>query len=256
MSYFGLEYDRAISFFERHTRNEPWDSSNAAHEIQSSEQFDASRAEALYRKLDDLRQAFPLDALPRNRAKDFEAGASGIVHRELNLGPEAAATPDFWAWLTFCAVGGALANLVKWRFGTEEGHDPRNYGITTPANTFEGLFARLWFRGEIAYDPGSSDPYDLAKRGDVDIWRSHIIRPEFARCPIVRRELIRYQYPDASGKRTLRNLHLRELVKLIRIGEASLAYELLDEKEVSSIIDALAKKAALQVNAEAGSDEE
>jgi hypothetical protein len=94
----------------------------------------------------------------------------------------------------------------------------------------------------MVYDPAGPDPYDLAKRGDVDIWRSHIIRPEYARCPVVRRELIRFQYPDATGKRTLKNVHLRELVKLIRIGEASIAYELLDEKEVASIIAGLAKK--------------
>ena len=242
MSFWGLEYERALACFERHTRNETYESAMAPHEIESAEVFDANRAETLYRKLDDLRQTFPLDALPRNRAKDFEAGACGIVHRELNLGPEAAGSPEFWSWLTFCAVGGAFANLVRWRFGTEEGHDPRNYGVTSRANTFEGLLARLWFRGEMVYDPAGPDPYDLAKRGDVDIWRSHIIRPEYARCPVVRRELIRFQYPDATGKRTLKNVHLRELVKLIRIGEASIAYELLDEKEVASIIAGLAKK--------------
>lgn len=246
MSFLGLEYGRAMALFEKHARNEPWKPDGAAHEVQSEETFDTDRAENLYSKLHDLRQTFPIDALPRNRAKDFEAGACGIVHRELRLSPAVAGCAEFWSWLNFCAVGGAFVNLVKWRFGTEDSDEPRNYGVTNAASVFEGLLARLWLRGEVGYDPTASDPYELSKRGDIDIWRSHLIRQEYGRCPTVRRALIRFQYPDASGRKTLSNDQLRELVKLIRIGEASTAYELLDETEVAEIIKELAEEVAAQ----------
>lgn len=242
MSFLGLEYGRAMALFEKLARNDPWKPDGVAFEVQGVETFDTDRAENLYSKLHDLRQTFPIDALPRNRAKDFEAGACGIVHRELRLTPAVAGCAEFWSWLNFCAVGGAFVNLVKWRFGNETSDEPRNFGVTNSASIFEGLLARLWLRGEVGYDPTASDPYELSKRGDIDIWRSHVIRQEYGRCPIVRRALIRFQYPDAAGRKTLSNNQLRELVKLIRIGEASTAYELLDETEVAEIIKELAKQ--------------
>jgi hypothetical protein len=167
----------------------------------------------------------------------FEAPASEIVHSVLGLTPQAASSREFWLWLTFAGSGGALASMVDWRFGSKESIDPVNYGITTRASVWEGLFARLWWRGHVGFDESAEDKYDLAKRGDVDLWRSHIIRQDYGRCRNLARALVRYQYAQSDPSiRTLTNKQLRELAKSLRIVDASVSFESLDQDALSDII--------------------
>jgi hypothetical protein len=139
--------------------------------------------------------------------------------------------------LNFVAADGGYADLVQWRFGTQESIDPVNFGIARRSGMWEGLFARLWLRGNIGFDAASSDPYRIARKGDIDIWRSHIIRTEYGRCKPVAHALVNYQYPDDTSGKPLSVKELRELAKKLRIADASISYELLDGDAIRELIE-------------------
>lgn len=243
MGFPALGIDIARGLVEKRTRNEEWYDARHATSVQSPFTFDERSTEVLLRELEGLRGRYGDGALPKTKGKAFEADACEVVHRNLRLAPDCASSPEFWAWLTLIAERGAFADLVDWRFGSFETIKPRNYGVARSSEVFEGLFARLWFRGEMGYEAESNDPYTLARRGDIDIWRSHLFRQEFGRCYPVQRALLRFQYPDAQpNRRTLSNPLLRKLVKRLRIENATLSYELLDVEAVTEVIKTIAEE--------------
>jgi hypothetical protein len=167
---------------------------------------------------------------------EFEGPASRMVHEGLGIGADAAGSREFWLWLTFVAGDGMFADLVKWRFGTQKSIDLVNYGIGRRSEMWEGLFARLWWRGNTGYAADAPEPYEIAARGDADLWRSHIIRQEYGRCRPVARALVEYQYPTPQSKARLEIVQLRALAKRLRIVEASVGYELLCEEDIGKLI--------------------
>ena len=223
---------------EKRRNDEPWSASPFVRWLGHGDKFNEGKAASLFKALQQIRQEIGVDPLPSNRGKDFEAPASEAVHRELQLDVEVAASRQFWLWLTFAAHEGRFVEFVDWRFGTQKnGIDDVNYGIVRRAGTWEGLFARLWWRGNTGFDPKFRDPYQIARRGNVDIWRSHVIRQEYGRCRQVAWALIRYQYPDnAPESKTLTVKELRELAKRLRIVDASVSYEALEESDVRDLI--------------------
>jgi hypothetical protein len=243
MGYPGITIDVAKALVEKRGDRVPWHDSRCERIIASDFEFDRKLLEPLEEGLVVLREKYGGRVLPKTRGKAFEADACEVVHRTLRLGPDCASAPEFWAWLTLIASDGVFAELVDWRFGAYEAIKPRNYGVARQSELFEGLFARLWFRGELAFEPKESDPYTLAKRGDIDIWRSHLFRQEFGRCSSVQRALLRYQYPDTNPtKKTLSNGDIRKLAKRLRIANATLSYELLDVEAVTEVISTIVEE--------------
>lgn len=231
-----LSIEAARECLEKKRRDVAWSATPYVKYIGSGDDFDQSGASKLLEKLNQLRSQLP-DPLPKTRGKDFESPACALVHNNLALDVVAASSREFWLWLTFAAEGGRFVEIVDWRFSAGNQIDDVNYGITTRAGTWEGLFARLWLRGNIGYDPEGSDPYELARRGDIDIWRSHIIRQEYGRCANVARALVKYQYPSSEDDTaTLKVAELRELAKRLRMIDASTSYEVLDEDRINSLI--------------------
>jgi len=243
MGFPALSIDIARGLVDKRAKSEQWFDARLERVIESNFDFDRDSVDALADELAALRERFGGGALPTNKAKVFEADACVIVHQQLRLSPDCASSPEFWAWLTLLAADGVFADLVDWRFGGYDSIKPRNYGIARPSEIFEGLYARLWFRGEIAFEPGGADPYSLARRGDIDIWRSHLFRQEFGRCYAVQRALLRYQYPDANpARKTLSTGEIRKLVKRLRIANATLSYELIDVEAVTEVITAIVQE--------------
>jgi hypothetical protein len=198
--------------------------------------FSVDAAEWLSGELTTLRNSIDPDKLPRNEGGKFESSAAPIVHDQLSLDKVAGGDPGFWRWLTFWGANGDLLEFVDWRFGDSKMElvASENYGLE---NIWEGMFARLWVRGEIGFEPDAKDQYSIARRGDQDIWRSHVIRQEFARCNNLARALIRYQYPDKKPEsRTLTNPEIRELAKQLKVRDACYAFELLDKKQLVDVI--------------------
>lgn len=231
-----LSIDGARDCLDKKRRDVSWSATPYVKYIGNGEELDQVGISKLLTKLKELRSRLP-DPLPKIRGKDFEAPACALVHENLNLNSVAASSREFWLWLTFGAAGGEFADIVDWRFSAGSRIDDVNYGITTRAGTWEGLFARLWWRGSIGYDPDSENPYEIAKRGDIDIWRSHIIRQEYGRCANVARALVKYQYPSSDDDTaTLKIAELRELAKRLRIIDASMSYEMLDESQINALI--------------------
>ena len=77
----------------------------------------------------------------------------------------------------------------------------------------------------------------MARIGDIDFWRSHIIRQDYARSRKLTKALIEYQYGNINGnKPRLKTKEIREFVKLIRLRNANIAFELMTEKELLDFI--------------------
>ena len=186
----------------------------------------------------------------------FEARAAELMHRELTESP-ALADPEFWIW---CAVS-AGAELVERRYPfkaddevvmhaasledeEESGDDGKKQKPWIPdkANFFsasarETFFYRLWIRGRLGYVEGADDPYELARCGDVDFWRSHIFRQMSLEAEALRVEFIRFQFPDgAEGKPRLSQNRIRALIKMLRRAAANVVVDGFDRDQAREFI--------------------
>jgi hypothetical protein len=235
MQFPTLPLEVAKQGLEKHRAGEPWSGASYVRWTGTGPKFDEAAAAMVHGQLVTLKEEIGTERLPAMRGKDFESPASAIVHAGLAVGPAAAGSREFWLWLNFVAAEGRFLSLVDWRFSARDAINEVNYGITRRAGVWEGLLARLWWRGNVGYDPDEADPYRLARKGDVDIWRSHIIRQEYGRFRPLARALVEYQNPD-KGKNPLSTEQLRALAKRLRIVDASISYELLTLDQVKEII--------------------
>lgn len=199
----------------------------------------AKPLEELRDKLIRLKKKFPA----KLRKKDpqggrFESLACAVVHANLaGVDRHVLADHDFWTWL---AVDW-LADIVEWRFGTE-GHpaQPANYGIGTRT---ENMLFRLWLRADLAKAAGP-DPYELAKLGDQDLWRSHLLRQGYANARSVVCSLLKLQ----AGRLTLGNKPakklasgdepggVRMLAKRLRRMRANVVFEFLTPQQADALV--------------------
>ena len=158
----------------------------------------------------------------------FERHAASLVHQRLGLHSIVAGDAGFWRWLTF-SVDGKLAQLVDWRYPRQEtGHAREQYfGF---GQMKEGMYAYLWLCAQAVFDPKLEDPYELSRRGDVDVWQSHIVRIDFGSVPQLARAFIRFVFPE-EGEQFLRREQYRQLAREVTRRNASMAFELLDDSE-------------------------
>ena len=205
----------------------------------SGEAMAADALKDLRAKLLRLKKKYP----PILRAKDplggkFESDACALVHACLaDLDRRALADHNFWTWL---AVD-YLADILEWRFGVEgRPAQPANYGIGTRT---ENLFFRLWLRAEMGKASGL-DPYELAKSGDQDLWRSHLLRQGYANARSIVRALLKLQ----AGKLMHRNQPVkrvaggdepdgvRMLAKRLRRMRANVVFEYLTPTQADALV--------------------
>lgn len=207
----------------------------------ADEVFDVDRVDDVSRQLQVLRRVMgePSEGDRRYFAK-FEGEASAIVHQALELPPYVAVDHEFWLWFTLGSDFDYPAKLVAWRHGgrAETPYDAKdsNFGLTTDLE--QGFFSRVWLRGNIGWDPERADPYELSKRGDQDLWRSHLLRTEYGQVPNVAKALLRFQYgddhPDVPRVKTK---VIREMAKELRRRQATSAFELLDWDEAQQLVE-------------------
>lgn len=171
----------------------------------------------------------------------FEAAASVAVHSALPRDP-ALADPEFWIWMA-TGPGQALIlrryparlkmddeGVKKWRIP-----DQNNF---TSSNAQESFFYRLWIRAELAHDPALADPYELARYGDIDFWRSHVFRQKLTEAGPVLRAFIRHQYPDGpDGKRRSSVAEIRQMIKHMKRAAANVVVEALDDEEAARFVE-------------------
>ena len=167
----------------------------------------------------------------------FDGAACEIIHRELNLPPNLAASDGFWRWLAverFYDIVGVrhsrrspVARLM-------------NFGIDGPATS--NRLRILWLRADIVFDANSEDPYHLAtRRSPTDFWESGIIRHRYGWSRNLARLMTRFQYPDAeSGQGKLHLTHengIRMLYKRLKRMHSTVAFEYLDDSDLLSILE-------------------
>ncbi|TIL38584.1 DUF6339 family protein [Mesorhizobium sp.] len=199
----------------------------------SDENWDAIGAE-----LADFLSALLDTYKPSNGAiggGEFEAAATARVHESLPAHP-ALSNPEFWTWLAVAHCKG----VIDRRYGQKG--DPRNFGIGT---AIENLLYRLWLRSEMAIDESRSDKYDLARRGDIDFWRSHLFRQGYGNVRTFARALISFQFPPDTGhKPRLKTIQIRELAKQLKRARSNLMFELMNEGRAATFIDSQWKRIA------------
>lgn len=177
------------------------------------------------------------------RAKDpqggkFESEACAIVHAcVVDVDRRALADHDFWTWL---AVD-YLADILEWRFGTDgRPAQPANYGIGTRT---ENMFFRLWLRADLGRADGS-DPYELAKFGDQDLWRSHLLRQGYANARSIVRALLKLQAGKLMhGNKPAKKVAggdepegVRMLAKRLRRMRANVVFEYLTPVQADALV--------------------
>lgn len=168
----------------------------------------------------------------------FEREACAVVHGALLTFERAPlADPDFWTYLAVAR----LADVIEWRFGTE-GHPAAaaNYGV---GQRTENMLFRLWLRGELGRGEGT-DPYELAKTGDQDLWRSHLLRQGYACVRPVARALLELQAGRLRGptgkEKKLSIEDVRELAKRLKRLRANVMFEALDAARAAALVAELA----------------
>jgi hypothetical protein len=194
---------------------------------------DDTAVKKLVTELRALKKKFPEELRGRDeKGKEFEQKACEIVHRCFpGYEPAAIANPDFWTWLAVAR----LSDIVEWRFGARGKHaNPANYGIGARV---ENLLFRLWLRGEFGKDGKGN--YSLAKTGDQDLWRSHILRPAYTNARPIATALLKLQ----AGLLKAKKLHsskpdgVRMLAKRLSRLRANLMFEYLNLSQAEALVE-------------------
>lgn len=176
-----------------------------------------------------LKSKYPAELKQRDEnGGRFEAEACEIVHRCLPFDPQAFADPHFWTWLAVTQ----LSEIVEWRHGGEGRFAALpNYGV---GSRIESLIFRMWLRADLVFDSSAKDPYWLAKRGDQDLWRSHILRQGYASVRELAKTLVSFQCPQNGNRLTTDGI--RELAKRIRRLRANIMFEFLNPGQLTNIL--------------------
>ena len=181
----------------------------------------------LFAKLEQLAVGDPVKKRGDPRGAAFEISAAPPIHQVLPSDP-ALADPRFWTWMTMTYGRG----LVNWRY--EGKPDLANFGA---GSSVENLIFRIWLRAEVSYSPELADPYELAKVGDIDFWRSHIFRQSYADARVFARALINFQFPLASQRKAHLSIDdIRALVKRLKKARTNLQFELMPPDRASRFI--------------------
>jgi hypothetical protein len=203
--------------------------------------LDLAVVENIRKKLQDLKSGFPATLRARDpQGGRFEAEACCIVHQGIPWDSQMLSDFDFWSWVAVVA----MPDIVEWRYGGESRHVAlENYGI---GKRDENLMFRLWMRAEIVSESSTGPRYDIARRGDIDLWRSHILRQRYANCRKVSRSLVRFQYPDESPESPRISIDaIRVLAKRLRRIRANRIFEILDEGSIFEMIERESRASAI-----------
>lgn len=139
----------------------------------------------------------------------------------------------FWRWLSNVAMSGYFWNFIAWRYEKKE---QVNWGITSPRNAVEVLLYRSWLRGHKMYDQTLDDPYEYAKRGTSDVWRSHILRQDFGKDANFVRAFLDSCW-DKQGNRVLSDTKIRQqLIPALRSWTSNATYSHLTYEECMALV--------------------
>lgn len=229
--YYVMSGDDAVRYLKARDAGEAPSLDDYQRVAGSGEEFDASRISALGADFKKIQKGFPLKLKERDpEGGRFEQQACVAVHRRLSeIDSGALSDREFWIWLAVVP----FSDIVEWRFGAVGRHAKlANYGI---GQRIENLLFRLWLRAEIVNDHKARDPYHLARTGDQDLWRSHILRQDYANARFVTKALLKLQAGQLSVKK-LTVEGIRELAKRLRRLHANVVFEFLNPVQAEGLV--------------------
>ena len=235
--YQSLPNEQAKTILDKLRKGETVNAEQFIKITGSGELFEIDNLSSLAKKILDLRD----EIKGQSADAQFEAAAAPILHQHLELPEEIAGNRDFWTWFTFVAAQGDFVHVVKRRFSKGLMADDENFGIVNHSKLYEGLFARLWWRGHRFYDEKADDPYDIARRGYLDLWRSHIVRPCYGASRTMARALIEFLYPEKNQISGPKTEYIRALAKLVSAENSVTAFELLSLEECKEVLKDLSE---------------
>lgn len=228
MTYPVIENSDARAFLQAQASESPLDFPTIKHVEEGGEHDWPSISSDIFAKLEGLAEGDPVKKRGDPRGADFEVAAAPIIHQALPSDP-ALADSRFWTWMTM-SYG---MRLVKWRY--EGAPDLANFGAGSPV---ENLLFRIWLRAEVSFSPELADPYELAKAGDIDFWRSHIFRQSYADSRVFARALINFQFPENGGRKPRLSINeIRGLVKRLKKARTNLQFELMPFDRATKFIE-------------------
>ena len=164
--------------------------------VGSGQDWKPENADRAVANLADLRDELLVDERSDVNDQLFDRAACKVLHQELSISPNLAASDGFWRWLAvekFCDIiearhsrRSSVARLM-------------NFGIDGPPTS--NRLRILWLRADIVYDACNEDPYHLATRlSPTDFWESGIIRHRYGWS----RNLARLMERDSSTRTATR----------------------------------------------------
>ncbi|NJD24474.1 MAG: hypothetical protein FIB06_03610 [Betaproteobacteria bacterium] len=179
-----------------------------------------------------IRLKYPAELKEKDRnGGRFEAEACEKVHQILPFDAQVFADSGFWVWLAVTQ----LSEIVEWRHGgTDRWAKLLNYGI---GNRTENLVFRMWLRADLVFDQAAEDPYWLAKRGDQDLWRSHVFRQDYTNVREFARALVNFQcLPEGYRLHPSNENGMRVLAKRIKRLRANIVFEFLSTSQLTDLL--------------------
>ena len=203
-SYPTLSVEAARRAFEEHLAEKPIESMVQEATVQvSGPEFDEAESIDLSNVLWELAHGFEKPGYA------FERQSASLVHRHLGLHPIVAGDAGFWRWLTFPAKGTSQISSIGVIPARNRTCPDQYFGF---GQMKEGMYAYLWLCAQSVLDLTLEDPNELSRRGDVDVWQSHVVRVDFGSVPQLARAFIRFVFPDEENQ-FLRREQYRQLAR-------------------------------------------
>jgi len=196
---------------------------------------------------EEFKKKYP-NGLPKSAGGQVDSQIVVPVHKHLSALADISQLSQigFWRWLSNSASNGKFWRFIEWRFSDKDGKPKQqiNWGITNPSRLYEVYLFRAWLRAHMMYDDTSADPYEYAKKGGSDIWRSHILRQDFGRDLNFRKAFLDVLI-DSDGNPLVTTRALREeVIPAIRAWTSGGSFSHLTYDEAADLIKILVEKGA------------
>jgi hypothetical protein len=190
---------------------------------------------ALGRVLTTWQDAGPADISAQSAKDGIEGELSVLLYEGLAALPGAVLTDkDFWR---YCAA--YLYDFIAWRQPSSKVVAFMTYfGAASGGLGRECVPHRMFDRAYIAKAGGDNvnadDPFEMAKFGAADMWKSHTLRVYNGLAPLVVHE---YMSDVHSGALKIGDRVTREMITNLRRVRANVLFEVLDDHQARDLVD-------------------
>lgn len=190
----------------------------------------------------NLAQAYGYPASPDLEARGgFDSSCASFLHKEMEISASEGAMIGVW-WFMTCVL---LPDIVRWRFPGDEG-TARERFVGSSRGMRRNAFGRLWWRAHLLRDSALEDPYRLLELLTEDELVQITERPSLAGSPSLARSIshsLIWSDRQFEGDMSRRDL-LRDSIKRIRRLYSMLSFDVLDDQELSNLVEAAFARSA------------